>query len=1038
MAESLSPRARALGLLRRQFAVSEAATQEGRRPSDLFSVRIFLIAFAGLLAGYMFMGRGFAHVGVPPLYVGEAVLFIGLIATAYAFVRLKLRLHLSPIVWLLLAFMVWGLARTVPYLGTYGTNALRDAVLWGYATFALMLYALADRGLVLRAMAVYGAVVPAFAVWLPICFNLFLVLGASIDPNELGSDIPLIFFKSGDMSVHIVGSLAFLVLGLGAWAGARSFLWRLAIVVPLLWTAFIAGATNRGGLVSVVIGLFVIAVLALLLRRLRNWYPTFGAVPVLAVILAAPGLPLISFVGAPTASPSPTGTVATSADPTPSATPTVPAAAAGSATERPRESAQGSQSAAPPSQASEESAVPSAPPGSGAPSLVPNSGFEVGALNTGQIELWSSGAGASNIVRGDAYRGDRYASVRATGVAGSALLASNSFPVQGHDISVSMRGKALSGSPVLGIYVVWFDASGNHLSSQQVSSLVTAGDEVWQEASGILAAPAEAVEARIHLLDAGEEPGAEVGIDEVVVETGEFSAPPGSGAPSLVPNSGFELGALNAGQIQGWSSGTGAYNIVEGEAYGGDRFAAVHATGEPGTALLASASFPVRAEDISVSVRGKALSGSPVLEIYVLWFDASGNHLSSQHASSLVPDGDDEWQEATGILAAPADAIEAQIHLLDASELPDAAVGIDEVVVKTGDFSAPPGSGAPSLVPNSGFELGALNAGQIEGWSSGAGVYNIVQGEAYGGDRFAYLIGTGEPRSAMMTSATFPLGDEEDISVSVRGRALSGSPVLEIYVQWSAGSGDPISSHLVGSLVTHGDHEWQEALGALKAPAAATEAQIHVWESSELPGAAVAIDEVVVETGDFDVAAPQPPSPLGDGRQATVEQIIENIGSVFTSSPDEGLEGTRQFRLRWWGAIVGYTVFGEHFWTGKGFGVNLADDDGFQATGDGSLRAPHNSHITALARMGVPGFLIWALLQAAFGIGLLRSVVAHRRAGDIALAAVGAWLLSYWTAMMVNTSFDPYIEGPQGGIWFWTVIGLGLVIIRLSSRPRTT
>jgi hypothetical protein len=58
--------------------------------------------------------------------------------------------------------------------------------------------------------------------------------------------------------------------------------------------------------------------------------------------------------------------------------------------------------------------------------------------------------------------------------------------------------------------------------------------------------------------------------------------------------------------------------------------------------------------------------------------------------------------------------------------------------------------------------------------------------------------------------------------------------------------------------------------------------------------------------------------------------------------------------------------------------------------------------------------------------------------GDGKLAAISEWLLVYWVAMMVDTSFDPYLEGPQGGIWFWTVIGLGLAVMSLSSRRRVT
>jgi len=93
------------------------APRSGRRPVNHRVVRAFLVALAALLVGYMFLGRGFAHLGRPPIYVGEFVLLVGLVATTVAFVRLRLPLRFSPVVWLLLGFMVLGLARTVPYLG---------------------------------------------------------------------------------------------------------------------------------------------------------------------------------------------------------------------------------------------------------------------------------------------------------------------------------------------------------------------------------------------------------------------------------------------------------------------------------------------------------------------------------------------------------------------------------------------------------------------------------------------------------------------------------------------------------------------------------------------------------------------------------------------------------------------------------------------------------------------------------------------------------------------------------------------------------
>src|SRR4051794_30601225 len=76
--------------------------------------------------------------------------------------------------------------------------------------------------------------------------------------------------------------------------------------------------------------------------------------------------------------------------------------------------------------------------------------------------------------------------------------------------------------------------------------------------------------------------------------------------------------------------------------------------------------------------------------------------------------------------------------------------------------------------------------------------------------------------------------------------------------------------------------------------------------------------------------------------------------------------------------------------------------------------------------MGVPGLIIWLALNITWAV---RMFVALRRARSLApiWAMVVIWLFVYWAAMMVNASFDPYLQGPQGGIWFWAVIGGGLV-----------
>ena len=472
----------------------------GRRPTELAVVRFFLLTLGVLLTGYTFLGRGFAHLGVPPVYLGEFVLALGLVATAAVALRSRLQIARSWLVVLLVAFMVLGLIRTVPYIPTYGADALRDATLWGYGVFALIILAVLDRDWVLKLFKLYGFVAVAFLVWGPISWNLF-GYHADLIPNAPGSDIPILFFKNTDMAVQTAGAIAFLVVGAPPIKRALDFWWRFALAQPMSWMVYTTGSYTRGGLAAVAAALGVLAIVG---GRTRNWAPLLaGAVLFAAYIFSNVSLPLVQ------------------PGPTPFATPT--------------------------------------------------------AYQSGQ-----------------------------------------------------------------------------------------------------------------------------------------------SPKPTATP------------------------------------------------------------------------------------------------------------------------------------------------------------SPTPTPTPN------------------------------------------------------------------------PGSPA---------------------------------------------------------------------------------------GRVASTTQWWDNIVSIFAGSSDMNLEGTRQFRLAWWNKIIDYTFNGPYFWEGKGFGINLADSDGFQTLADHSLRAPHNSHLSVLARMGVPAFFLWIILQLGFALLLLRALLAHRRAGDSQLAAVAAWVLAFWTAMMINTSFDPYLEGPQGGIWFWSLFGLGLVLIRLAPKP---
>jgi O-antigen ligase/polysaccharide polymerase Wzy-like membrane protein len=174
------------------------------------------------------------------------------------------------------------------------------------------------------------------------------------------------------------------------------------------------------------------------------------------------------------------------------------------------------------------------------------------------------------------------------------------------------------------------------------------------------------------------------------------------------------------------------------------------------------------------------------------------------------------------------------------------------------------------------------------------------------------------------------------------------------------------------------------------------------------------------------VGLADPQVDLGFDRRISLDQVVDNVASIFDSHPDEALEGTKTWRLRWWNTIIGYTIDGRHFWDGKGYGINLADDDGFQLLADHSLRAPHNGHIEILARSGVPGLGLWILLQVVVGLTLVRAAFRARSAGMGHWVAIVGWIFAYWLAALVNASFDVYLQGPQGGIWFWSVMGLGI------------
>jgi hypothetical protein len=173
-------------------------------------------------------------------------------------------------------------------------------------------------------------------------------------------------------------------------------------------------------------------------------------------------------------------------------------------------------------------------------------------------------------------------------------------------------------------------------------------------------------------------------------------------------------------------------------------------------------------------------------------------------------------------------------------------------------------------------------------------------------------------------------------------------------------------------------------------------------------------------------------------RDISAKQLVENFISIFgatTSGSGASLDGTRTWRLEWWNVIFDYTFNGPYFWTGKGFGINLADADGFVAGADN--RSPHNCFVAILARTGVPGLALWLLILGSWSAMLFVNMFRARLAGEQVWADVFLLIFCYALAFIIDGTFDAALEGPVSSIWFWSLFGVGIgatMIYRASSR----
>jgi hypothetical protein len=244
-----------------------AAAGAARRPGDRY-----LMLLACALAGYAILGKGFAYLGVPPLFVGEIVLMAGCV-TVLRMGGIPALFAFAPGL-LLAVLMAWTLVRTLPFVPVYGMDAPRDSVIIMYGLFAFVVTALLldDPRRLDTIVGLYDRFLLWFVPLVPVLFAASWYLRPLL-PSVPGTDVPVIQLGPGEVPVHMAGAAVFVM------AGFRRV--RLAWILALAAAAVMTSVLTRGGMLAF---LLAVGVAAVAMGKLRQ---TLTALLAAGALLAA-------------------------------------------------------------------------------------------------------------------------------------------------------------------------------------------------------------------------------------------------------------------------------------------------------------------------------------------------------------------------------------------------------------------------------------------------------------------------------------------------------------------------------------------------------------------------------------------------------------------------------------------------------------------------------------------------------------------------------------------------------------------------------
>ena len=211
----------------------------------------YLIVLGALLFGYALLGKTVAYIGVPPLYIGEVMFALGVIAFLSSRCVIA---SFATLPNLLLALLIgWGIIRTVPYLRENGFDAMRDSMLVLYGGFAFIVTTLLlEKPERLQLLIKFLRFLALMLV--PLAPIIAIMSNAAAHAEGEVTQWSLANAKIGTTAAHLSAAALLVILGFKR----PNLLWCALLIAGMV----VAASLNRGAMLVIIF---------MLTLRLDSW-----------------------------------------------------------------------------------------------------------------------------------------------------------------------------------------------------------------------------------------------------------------------------------------------------------------------------------------------------------------------------------------------------------------------------------------------------------------------------------------------------------------------------------------------------------------------------------------------------------------------------------------------------------------------------------------------------------------------------------------------------------------------------------------------